>query len=424
MKGPKSFYGWKIVGIVWFAHFVNVGMSLYGGSVTIPYLLKDMAMSRATLGLGVTLSYFAACCASPLVGWAINKWGLKRVILIGSFMQICGALAQSVMTEHWHYLAIAAISFGFGSCLCCTLPLSTSINLWFTRLRGRTIGIFATAPGVAGIVLAPMVQFYMNYNGGNWREGALFGACWYALSFLTIYFFFKDTPQSIGQFPDGDAEAVPEVVVDGALSSWTIKEVLKTKAFWLIAFCILVTNFAFIFYAPQWILHLRECGITPTNAAIGLGTFTFVSIIGKTVGGWLLDKIPSRVVYVQGMVLVAAAMFFANLISSTVSALATSALLGFGFGFCYVVQVSILANYFGRNNFAQAYGYAIFFGNLIGATGGVVGGKIHDIYNSYVPMFNILIVVLLCGALAAYFAKPPRKEAADTVISQPDGVAV
>jgi hypothetical protein len=55
MPNRQTFYGWKLVAALWFLDFLNMGFPLYGGAVINTYMLKDIAMSRSTFGLGFTL---------------------------------------------------------------------------------------------------------------------------------------------------------------------------------------------------------------------------------------------------------------------------------------------------------------------------------------------------------------------------------
>ena len=47
MTETKSFYGWKLVGILWFLDFLNMGFPYYGGTVVNTYMRNDIVMSRS-----------------------------------------------------------------------------------------------------------------------------------------------------------------------------------------------------------------------------------------------------------------------------------------------------------------------------------------------------------------------------------------
>jgi len=47
MTSEHSFYGWKLVFILWLLDFLNMGFPLYGGAVINTYMLKEIPMSRS-----------------------------------------------------------------------------------------------------------------------------------------------------------------------------------------------------------------------------------------------------------------------------------------------------------------------------------------------------------------------------------------
>jgi hypothetical protein len=78
MPNRQAFYGWKLVAVLWFLDFLNMGFPLYGGAVINTYMLKDIAMSRSTFGLGFTLLNLFVGLPSILVAAAILRWGIRR----------------------------------------------------------------------------------------------------------------------------------------------------------------------------------------------------------------------------------------------------------------------------------------------------------------------------------------------------------
>ena len=40
MNEHQSFYGWKLVGALWFIYLLNMGFPLYGGAVINTYMIK------------------------------------------------------------------------------------------------------------------------------------------------------------------------------------------------------------------------------------------------------------------------------------------------------------------------------------------------------------------------------------------------
>src|SRR5258707_14970260 len=82
----QSFYGWKLVAVLWVLDFLNMGFPLYGGAVINTYMLKQIAMERSTYGLGFTLLNLFVGLPSTVVAATILRWGSRTTFVIGSGM--------------------------------------------------------------------------------------------------------------------------------------------------------------------------------------------------------------------------------------------------------------------------------------------------------------------------------------------------
>lgn len=410
-KDPK-FYGWKLLGVLWIMFLINMSIPLYGSAVIAPYFVKDVQMSRTVLGMGMTISYFVATFFSPVLGMIISKFGVRKVFLTGSALMMVGSVIQYNMTAPWQYLLVCGLSFGLGSSMACTLPTVTSINRWFTKFRGRAMGTLYTASGIGGMIMSPLLQYVMVANGGNWRLACLVGGAFYLFSFLMAFFFVKEAPSSMGQYPDGETGPVQQIIADGVAESvpWTVKEALKTKAFWLIVFGFFASNYCLTFFYSQWVFHLREMGIAPTNAAFCMSVFLAVSVVAKLTGGWLNDKIPSRYVYMLAMAAMCVAALLAPGITTISSAYMVSGIMGIGLGFVAVVNATILANYYGNAIFPQLLGLVSMFGVTLASFAPTIGGQIHDVTNNYNLMFTLEAVLAVVAIVLIFLAKKPEKK--------------
>jgi MFS family permease len=323
---------------------------------------------------------------------------------------------MATATSKWQYLFAMSICFGLGGAFNTTMTVSTAISRWFVKYRGRAMALVLTSAGFAGMLGAPAMQWLMTANGGNWSQGWFYVAAINAVSGIIAYAFVKESPQALGQYPDGIVPGASTATAAGSAGakapSWTPGAVYKTAAFWLIVVACLANYFPFFFVSSHWVLHLRGVGISPASAAFAFGLFTMISILGRLVGGWLTDKIASRYVLMLGLAMMAAASYGASFISSETMAYLCSSLMGLGFGCALVVQNTILANYFGVAVFAQVFGMAMMIVCSVSAFGGVIGGKIFDIFRSYGPMLNINILLYILGIVALFFAIPAHEKAA------------
>ncbi len=237
MTSDRGFYGWKLVFILWFLDFLNMGFPLYGGAVINTYMLKEIPMSRGVFGLGFTLLNLFVGIPSILVGASIVRWGIRRTFGIGSALILVGALWLSLIaSKPWHYwvgfgvLTATGISFGT------IVPAATAITRWFSRYRGRTMAVTLSASGFAGFFVAPLINRILTANGGNWRQAWAIVAGISVLSAIVASLFVRERPEDLGQMVDGGPGGAPSVKMSAASARvtkfpWEPQQAYGTLAF-------------------------------------------------------------------------------------------------------------------------------------------------------------------------------------------------
>jgi MFS family permease len=412
---PQSFYGWKLVAVLWLLDFLNMGFPLYGGAVINTYMLKQIAMDRSTYGLGFTLLNLFVGLPSTLVAAAILKWSLRTTFVIGSSMIVVGMLWMSFFASRpWHYLlgfgVIMATGISFGT----LVPVTTAVTRWFHRYRGRAMAIPLGASGFAGFLGAPLINKILAANGGNWRQAWLILAGVMIVSALVAILFVKERPEDLGQTVDGappnpGANQAPTPNPLATKLHWTPSQVYKTSSYWLIVVGGFACQFPFFFFTAHWILHLRQHGISAADAAWAMGLFTMGSIGGRLLGGLLMDLMRARFAFMSGLCCYLLGSFLAIKVPSGGLTVASAAILyGAGFGWTFICLNTMTAHYFGAAAFPKINGMALLLTGVIGSPAGVIGGKLFDRFGSYTPAFELNILVGVIGILALAFAQMPK----------------
>src|SRR5882724_2845774 len=267
MTSERGFYGWKLVFILWFIDFLNMGFPLYGGAVINTYMLKEIPMSRSAFGLGFTILNIFVGIPSILVAASIVRWGVRKTFGIGSLLILIGALWLAVIASRpWHYwvgfgvLAATGISFGT------IIPAATAITRWFSRYRGRTLAVTLSASGFAGFFVAPAINRILTRNGGNWRQAWAIVAAVSALSAIVAFLFVRERPEDLGQMVDGGPAAAPSADSTAASARvtkfpWEPHQAYRTRAYWMILIGAIACQFPFFFFTAHWLLHLKGTGI-------------------------------------------------------------------------------------------------------------------------------------------------------------------
>ncbi len=414
MSDKRPFYGWKLVAVLFFLVFFNMGFPYYGGSVINGYMIRQIPMSRGTLGLGFTLVNLFVGLASVLAATSIVKYGVRATFIAGSSLICLGSLFMWLYaSKPWHYLIAFGVINGVGISFSTLFAAATAVARWFRRYRGRAMGIALSSPGFAGFAVAPFLDKMLRAAGGNWRVGweIVAGAC--VVAGLLAFLFVKESPQSLGQTVDGipeDEQSRPSRT--DALATtypWTPAQAYRTSAYWLIVIAGIATIFPFFFFVAHWILRLRGAGISSADAAWAMSLFTVGTIGGHWLGGLLMDVLDSRLVFAIGLSIYFVGSYLAIIVrpDALTVAYAAAASYGVASGWSLTCLSTVTAHYYGPAAFPKLNGMMTLLTSVFASPAGFVGGKIFDLYGSYTRAFELNCVIAAMGIVAVAFAVMP-----------------
>jgi MFS family permease len=416
MTDTREFYGWKLVGVLFSLDFLNMGFPYFGGAVINTYMLKEITMSRSVFGLGFSLVNLVVGLASVTVAGCIVRWGVKITFVIGSGFLVAGAAWLTFfLTKPWHYLAGFGLLIGTGICFATIVPVTTTITRWFRRYRGRAMAVSLSASGFAGLAASPLLNRILTANGGNWRQGWEIVAGVAILSGVIAFLFVKEKPEDLGQVVDGINE---DPRTAGAAASeklitrheWTPAEAMKTTSYWAIVIAGIACQYPYFFFVAHAILHIKNAGLSASNAAWAMGLSTMGAIVGRQIGGWLMDRVPARYAFMSGLCCYLVGSLLAMRIHAEVVGVAFAAaiLYGAGFGWTFICLNTATAHFFGPAAYPKLNGVSLLVNGLLSSPAGFVGGKLFDLYQSYALGFEANMLIVAIGIAALAFATVPE----------------
>ena len=414
MQDKAKFYGWKLVAALFCLDFINMGFPYYGGSVINGYMIHEVAMSRSTLGFGFTVLNLFVGLAAVLVAISIVRYGIRTTFIAGSSLICLSSLFMALYaSKPWHYVVAFGVANGTGISFATLVPAATAVTRWFRRYRGRAMGIALSASGFAGLGVAPFLDKMLRTAGGNWRAGWEMVAAAMVVAGLIALLFVRESPESLGQSVDGIPEEQNQPSRTDTLAtkhSWTASEAYSTPAYWLIAVAGITTTFPFFLFVAHWILRLRGAGISSANAALAMGMFTMGTLIGRWLGGLLMDMINSRLAFAIGLSAYFVGSYFAIILrpETLVLAYIASILYGLAYGWTFSCVSTITAHYYGPAAFPKLYGTMTLLVSACASPAGWVGGKIFDAYGNYTKAIELNCLMAAIGILAIAFAAMPK----------------
>jgi MFS family permease len=399
-------YRWRLLAVMWFVVAVVVALPSVGGGVLNAHMIAELQFDRGVYGMSFGLFVIMMGVPGPLVACLVRRFGVKPVMMGGCALVIVGALLIStVVREGWQFAAAFGLLVGGGVAAAGVLPAQAAVTHWFVDRRALAVSIVLSAIDVGGIVAAPALQWVVGAH--DWRAGWRLIAALGGVGLVAIAFLLR----SEGGYGVG-TPALTERPVSGRVyksdRAWTFAEALRTRTFWCIAFFTVAVGMNWIFFMAHGVIHLRDLGFEPGQAAQAVAVMVTASLAGNVTAGALGDRVPPARIGAVTMVLMLAGVLLAVRPAGTAGLLAFALPVGFAYGASQVCLMAMLANYFGSKAFPALFGALLAGGTLVAAVLAGVAGAVFERDGAYTPIFHLCAAVTALAIVSIALATPPR----------------
>ncbi|MPZ99849.1 MAG: MFS transporter [Dehalococcoidia bacterium] len=412
-RGPRFFYGRVIVATAFAATFSSVVFFNPVLGVFASYLEEAFGWSRAEIALALTVGGVLAAVTSPGIGWAIDRWGGRWVIGGSAIVMAVCLVGLANMTALWQLLAFYAV--GRALAVGAMTPAAfVAVSNWYIRGRAMVAGIVAVGSRV-GMAVFPLLVAVVIAATGTWRAG------WYALLVVTLVvgvvpplLFMRRRPEDLGLRPDGDPPEPlgapdPALAPDWDRREFTLREALRTRAYWFLGF-----GLSFILFAGgsvnfHQVPHLVDQGLPRTQAAFIVTVFSTVGGLGGLLGGAIATRATVRWTMVVALAGMAGGVLLLLVASSVAVALVYAVVYGVFFGAMVALNQVIYADYFGRRSMGLIRGSHQPVQMGMNAVGPFATGLWVDRTGSYEAPFILFAVFFLIAAGALVLSPYPQR---------------
>ena len=418
------YYGWVVVGASGATVFARMAPNITTLTIFIYPMSQELGWSRTLISGAVSAGALAALVLSPAVGWAIDRYGVRPVLVVS--MLVLGLAMTSLAwatVPLTFYLAFAAARVVFHT----AAPIggSTVASRWFIRKRGRAIGVIFLCGAIGGLVFTMLAALMIEHFGikAAWMT---LGLVVLAVSVAPPLFLIAERPEDLGLLPD-DGQAPPESAAPEAAApgspelkatetesagnddSWTVGEAMRSRSFWVLFFM----GMALFCVNTGTNVHIgayyRDQGLSLTMAASAIGFSWAVSALGAVVWGWVLERIQPRYAYSCLFLITGVGILYLLTVNSAAGAFVAAAMVGSVSSGSNVIISVMYADYYGRDSLGRIRGISE-TGVLIGqSVGPLVGGIVFDTRGSYSLVFVIFGAIALACSLIVLTAKPPAR---------------
>ena len=199
----RLYYGWVVVTVVFLALLVSAGVRA-APAVLINPLETEFGWGRAAISFAASVGLLLYGLSGPVAGWLMDRFGPKRLTLVGIALIGGSTLAGATMTELWQLNLFWGVLSGVGTGVVAPVLGATVANRWFVERRGLVLGIFGAAASAGQLVSVPALMWLVVSVG--WREGTVYLAAVAFLVLAPVLLLMRDDPSRLGLRPYG----VPE----------------------------------------------------------------------------------------------------------------------------------------------------------------------------------------------------------------------
>ena len=397
------YYGWRMVGLVSVIRIVGGGLHQFGFTVFFLPISQDLGISRAATSLAFSLSRAQGAIEAPLVGYLIDRYGPRPIMVTAVFLAGVGYIllswADSYTSFMIVYLGVISLAFVAGFV---HSPMVVA-NSWFIRQRARAMTVVSAAVPIGGALISPLLAIGVSSIG--WRWAAFVSGCVFLVVCLPLSFQLKRSPESMGLLPDGEAAALNEgansstnIVDINAKADFTSRQAMKTWMFWVLVAAMTARVTCYSAATVHFIPLMVWKGMSEGAAATLLGIFALINLLAHFVLGWIADR-------VNKPKLLAACHLVPAL--SVVPLFFDSAhyqLWLFAIGFTlldasFPIVWATVGDFFGRRHFATIRGMMSFFYMWGSFAGPVLAGLIYDNTQTYWIVLWIFFALLIVATL-------------------------
>ncbi|HEX7874440.1 MAG TPA: MFS transporter [Sphingobium sp.] len=369
----------------------------YVTSIMAPHMLAEFGWSKAefaaigSLGLLSTLVF-------PFIGRLTDIIGVRKTALIGV---LAFPFAYTILSLQSGDIRVYIGLFIAMGILCITTTAtvySRMVVQYVERARGLALAIVASGPAVMGVVLAPLLNNFVEAHG--WRTGyavmAVFSGVCGAIALLMM------PPER-----KGAKASLPKT----RAAREDYPEIFRNRAFWILAGAMLLCNLPQVLALTQLNLLLLDNGVSATGVSAMISAFAIGTLAGRFICGVALDRFPPQIVAALGMALSSCGLFLVASHYDTTPVLMLAILLvGLSFGAEGDLVSFLVVRAFGVRVYSTVMGMMTGIISIAASVGAILLGVLLKGGGGFAPFLILCGVTVLLGSLLLLFMPGRAKE--------------
>lgn len=377
---------WRIVAGAAIALLVGNGPVMqFTFGIFLKPIETEFGISRGLASLILTMGLLATALALPLAGRIADRveprsFSLLSIAGFGALLVLTGLFSSSIWLLGTLVFLTGLVAAGHTP-----LPFVKLISMRFQRRRGLALACCLTGIGVGAAILPMILQAVVSQYG--WRAGYGFlGVVVWAVAGVSVLL-------SIPRVSFQASVTAPDQTKGSG------KAYLVDRVFWLMVISLSLTALCANGVIAHLVPMVSDQGVDPQSASRVIIWVGLATILGRLVGGILLDRFWAPGVAVA---FVAAMAGGVGLIISGIDAkyyFIAAFIIGFGLGVEADLIGFLVSKYFPINSFGEIFGSLFGAFMLANSAGPLLLGMFFTKFDGYQVGLTVFTVLLAISCL-------------------------
>lgn len=373
-KRLDSGAGWTVVFSAALATFAVFGVA-YSYGVVLAEIQSEFGVGTGLTSLLFSISTFIYFVLGVFTGRLGDRYGPRRVLLVGAVSFGAGLWLTSLVDSFW--LAVSVYGFGVGIGVACAyVPMVSAVGGWFERHRTSALGVAVAGIGLGQLIGAPVVED------------------------LTLEFGWRDTYRALAVVATAmlllaalGARRPPDVAPASELPS--MRRLVHNRRFVLLYLSMLLLSASLFIPFVYIVKYVSDRG--GTQGAWLISLIGLASVLGRLGLGALGTVLPLMRLYQISYSVMGFSYLIWLFAGNSLTALVVFVLvMGISYGGFIALSPAVAAEIFGLTGLGSVLGALYTAAGVGGLVGPPLAGLLIDDYG-----FSVAIIAGMCTALAS-----------------------
>jgi len=397
------YYGWKIVAALFVVMCFTSGLGFYIHAVLLHGLVSEKGFSITDISGAVSVFFCSGGIAGLGISVLIDRYDVRYVMVAGALLASVTLSAIGFVSETWHVYGLYLL-FGIGFSASGLLPATTLIARWFSDKRALAMSVSTTGLSIGGILVTPLTAILIEQSGLE-VSTPIFGLAYLVGVIPLVLIVIRPFPETETiQEASGSITDSSSAAISGIDFGVTI----RAATFWGLSVAWIFVMLAQVGgIAHQYGLVAEN--LTTAEAAVALGVLPLFSVVGRIVGGLIVDRMSGHAFSLIVMLLQGVSMIVLAFSEGAFGLVLGLALLGITVGNLLMLQPLLIADVWGLRHYSRIYATSNLLTMLGIAAGPVLMGYLLSETGNYTASY-LMAGVSSFIAIFVFYLWGPRPE--------------